>query len=218
MTTVAERPPVTTAPLQHLVLHEIGWDQFVTITDALGERNKLRIAYDGESLEFMTTSRRHERYKKLLGQLLEQLTFELDIPRESGGQTTFRSEYVHRGLEPDQCYWIQHAEEIIGVDDWEAGVHPPPDLALEIDVTRSALDRPAIYAALGVPELWRCDGESLSAFQLTEGAYEAIEYSLALPSLKVADLLPFLQSAGKEGETAILRRFVEWVRAQPFSG
>lgn len=217
MSIVVEPPPPTSPPPQHLVLEDIAWDQFVTITDALGERSGLRIAYDGERLELMTLSRRHERLKKLLGQLIEQLTLELDIPRESGGQTTFRSELIQRGLEPDQCYWIQHAEQLVGVDNWDPAVHPPPDLAVEIDVTHSALNRSEIYARLGVPELWRYDGRTIDALRLgADGAYAAVVTSLAFPFLEVALLQPFLET-GDRNETAIVREFVEWLRQQGFS-
>lgn len=217
MSTIVETPPQKALPPQHLVLDDIGWEQFVTITDALGERSGLRIAYDGERLELMTLSRRHERLKKLLGQLIEQLTLELGIPRESGGQTTFRNELIERGLEPDQCYWIEHAEQLVGVDDWDAGVHPPPDLAVEIDVTHSALNRSEIYAKLGVRELWRYDGQNITAFALTTGGeYAVIGKSLAFPFLEVALLQRFLETSGKD-ETAIVREFVVWVRDQGFS-
>jgi Uma2 family endonuclease len=217
MSTVVEAAPAKSPPMQHLVLGDIRWEQFVTITDALGERSGLRIAYDGERLELMTLSRRHERLKKLLGRLIEQLTLELNIPCESGGQTTFRSELVQRGLEPDQCYWVQHAEELVGVDDWDPAVHPPPDLAVEVDVTHSALNRSEIYATLGIPELWRYDGETLDALQLgADGAYSATPTSRAFPFLQVASLQPFLHSADRN-ETSIVNDFVAWVREQGFS-
>lgn len=217
MSTLFAPPPSERPPPQHIVFGDIGWEQFLAITNALGERSGLRIAYDGERLEFMTLSRRHERLKKLLGRLIEQLTLELNIPCESGGQTTFRSELIRRGLEPDQCYWIQHAEQLVEVDDWDPAVHPPPDLAVEIDVTASALDRPEIYARLGVPEVWRCDGQSLEALELgADGAYSEITRSLAFPFLEVASLQPFLHPAGRH-ETSIVKEFVEWVREQGFS-
>jgi Uma2 family endonuclease len=165
----------------------------------------------------MTLSRRHERLKKLLGRLIEQLTLELDIACESGGQTTFRSELIERGLEPDQCYWIQHAEQLVGVDDWDAGVHPPPDLAVEIDVTHSALNRSEIYAKLGVPELWRCDGQTPRALALNaDGQYTEIVTSVAFPFLEVAAMQPFLDARGRN-ETVIVREFVDWARGQEFS-
>lgn len=216
MSTIVRSAPAKSLPLQHLVLGDIGWNAFVAITDALGDRSGLRVSYDGESLELITLSRRHERLKKLLGQLIEQMTLELGIPRESGGQTTFRSEYIQRGLEPDQCYWIQHAEQLVGVDDWKPEVHPPPDLAVEIDVTHTALNRSEIYARLGVPELWRYDGRTIDALRLDpDGEYIAIDHSLAFPFLEVASLQPFLDETDKN-ETAILREFVTWLRGQDF--
>jgi Uma2 family endonuclease len=219
MATATVPPPPLAEPPQHFVLDGVSYAQFVALTDALGERGGLRIAFDGERLELMTLSRRHERFKKLLGQLIEQLTNILRIPRESGGQMTFRNELVERGLEPDDCYWIQHALDIAGVDEWEPGVHPPPDLAAEIEVTRSRLDRPAIYARLKIPELWRFNGETLRAFVLSRGGvYKPIRFSRAFPFLRVADLTPFLLTPPPATETEIVAEFADWVREQGFPG
>ncbi len=205
-------------PVQQFVLDCVSYDQFVALTDAFGERSGLRVSYDGDRFEIMSPSRRHERQKKLIGQLIECLTNELGIPRESGGQTTFRSQLVKRGLEPDECYWIQHAADILGVDDWKAGEHPPPDLAVEVDVTSSSVDRQEIYAKLGVPELWRFAGETLHVLHRNDaGAYEAAERSRAFPFLTVADLLPFITKEPPATETDIVREFVTWLRQQDIS-
>lgn len=217
MSITSIHPPPLAEPPQHFVLDGVSYAQFVALTDALGERSGLKIAYDGERLELMTLSRRHERIKMLLGKLIDAMSLQLRIPIESGGQTTFRSELVERGLEPDQCYWIQHALDIVGVDEWEAGVHPPPDLAAEVEVTRSRLDRPAIYAKLRVPELWRFNGETLRAFALSRGGvYKLIKSSRAFPFLRVADLTPFLLTPPPATETEILIEFVEWLHEQDF--
>jgi Uma2 family endonuclease len=144
------------------------------------------------------------------------LTFELCIPLHSGGNTTFRREDLERGLEPDECYWIQHAEIMPNDRNWDPAIDPPPDLATEIDVTSSSVNREEIYALLRVPELWRFDGDDLQAYRLVaSGVYEPIERSLAFPFLTVADLLPFLLSDERD-ENALMRTFVDWVHEQGF--
>ncbi len=205
-------------PVQQFVLDGVSYDQFVALTDAFGDRSGLRVSYDGDRFEIMSPSRRHERQKKIIGRLIEQMTLELDIPMESGGQTTFRSQLVKRGLEPDECYWIQHAADILGVDDWIAGEHPPPDLAVEVDVSTSSVDRQDIYAKLGVPELWRFAGETLHVLHRSDaGDYEPAEQSRAFPFLTVADLLPFITKEPPATETDIVREFVAWLRQQTTS-
>ena len=101
-------------PAERIVLRGLSWDQYVTISDSLPESSGLRTSFDGDSLEFLRTSFGHERYKKLIGRLIEMLTFELEVDICSGGQTTFRREDVERGLEPDQCYWIAHYDAMSG--------------------------------------------------------------------------------------------------------
>jgi Uma2 family endonuclease len=204
-------------PREILTLPGVTWNQYVSITDSLPNRGGLRTAYDGQTLELMTTSRGHERWKELLGRLLETLTLQLDLPLEAGGQTTFRDRLIERGLEPDRCYWIAHAEELVGVDDWEAGRHPPPDIAIEIDVSRSSVDRQEIYARLGVPELWRFDGERLTALRLdVTGEYAPIEFSLSMPFLRVADLETFLKRDPLGQKTKLIREFIRWIKAQDY--
>jgi Uma2 family endonuclease len=211
-------PPATGSrriePEQHFVLAGLSWEQYVAISDALPNRAGLRTAFDGSRLELMTTSSPQEWYKCLLGRIVETLTFELEYPLHSGGNTTFRREDLQRGLEADECFWIEHALEIPNHRPWDPDVDPPPDLAVEIDVTSSSVDREDIYAKLRVPELWRFDGELLQAYRRTEaGEYEPIEYSLAFPFLRVADLLPFVLSDERD-ENALIRSFLQWLREQ----
>lgn len=207
--------PLAIAPAERIVLRGLSWNQYVTICDALPDGSGLRTAFDGENLELMTTSFGHERYKKLIGRLIETLTLELGIEICSGGQTTFRREELERGLEPDQCYWIEHCDSMKGKDQWSPDVDPPPDLALEIDVMSSSVDREGIYASLGVPELWRFDGRRLRSFQLKRKRYLPIEFSRAFPFLHVADLLPYITDV-EGGETAMIRSFITWLHEQGF--
>jgi Uma2 family endonuclease len=203
-------------PAERIVLRGLSWDQYVTISDALPESSGLRTAFDGNSLELMVTSFGHERYKKLIGRLIEMLTFELEIDICSGGQTTFRREDVERGLEPDQCYWIAHFDAMSGKQQWSPDTDPPPDLAVEIDVTSSSVDREGIYAGLGVAELWRFDGDRLRAYRLRRKRYQPSAMSMAFPFLKVSDLLPFIIDH-QISETALIHSFVHWIRDQRFS-
>jgi len=210
-------PPTTVTLPQRFIIDGVTWEQYVTISDALTPQRGLRLTYDGARLELMTLSFLHERFKKLLGRLIESLALELDIDLQCGGSTTFRREDVERGLEPDECYWIANADQMIEVSDWNPTVHPPPDLAVEIDVASSSLNRREIYARLGVPELWRFDGKSLAALRLNDaGDYEPIEYSLAFPFLLVRDLQQFLLTDPPASNTSIVRRFLDWLRERSF--
>jgi Uma2 family endonuclease len=199
---------------QRFVISSVDWDTYVTFSDRLGERN-IRVNYDGVNLELMTTSLEHERAKKLLARLLEALTEEMDIALISGGSLTCRRQDLDGGFEPDECYWIAHVAQMRGRDDIDLTRDPPPDLMLEVEISRSFLDRLAIAARLGVPEVWRWDGQTLRVMLLgSDGQYTESERSRALSFLPVAELVRFLLMGATMDETTLLRAFRAWVREQ----
>lgn len=207
-------PPVE----QHFVLYNVDWDTYVTISDKLGERN-IRLNYDGVNLEFMSTSLEHERAKKLLARLLEALTEEMDIAIISGGSLTCRRQDLDRGFEPDECYWIEHETPMRGRENIDFTRDPPPDLMLEVEISRSFVDRLALAARLGVSEVWRWNGKTLHILLLgPDGQYRESERSRALPFLPLAEFVRFLHPDVTQSDTKLLRAFRAWVREQMASG
>jgi Uma2 family endonuclease len=203
---------------QRFVLFDVDWDTYLTFSDRMGERN-IRVNYDGVNLEFMTTSLEHERAKKLLARLLEALTVEMGIPIISGGSLTCRREDRDRGFEPDECYWIEHQAEIRVQTKLDLTRDPPPDLMLEVEISRSFVDRLAIAARLGVPEVWRWGDEVLRVMVLgSDGQYTESERSRALPFLPIAELSRFLLMRTMMDETTLLTSFRAWVREQMAGG
>jgi Uma2 family endonuclease len=199
---------------QRLRLASIEWPRYVALGDLLAERH-VRLTYDRGELEVMTLSPEHERNKKLLARLVEALTEELEIDIASFGSMTCRREELQRGLEADELYWIAHELAVRGRTTIDLDVDPPPDLAFEIEVSRSALDRMAIYAQLRVAEVWRWDGQRLRVHVLDEsGEYQERKSSLAFPFLDLTDIEQQLGLARSMSETQWLRQFRAWVRAQ----
>src|SRR5436309_9933478 len=140
----------------------------------------------------MTLTLEHESYAHIIGRFVVVLTEELGLPIKAGGSTTFRRRKRRRGLEADESYWIVNEPLVRGKDRIDLRIDPPPDLALEVDVTHSSLDRLAIYAALRVPEVWRREGETLVCYLLGEGGhYTVSSTSRAFPGLSPADLMNF---------------------------
>lgn len=201
------------APHQAVVLHNIDWRAYQAIGRALADRPALRLTYDRGVLEIMTTSPEHERFKHFLGRLLDAWTEEFGVPIAGYGSMTFKRQKRLRGLEPDECYWIAHEAQMRGRDRIDLQVDPPPDLVLEIDISRSSLDRMAIYGIMGVPEVWRYSKDVLT-FQLRQpdGCYAEIPGSLALPPLTPGDLMPFLSRHPATDETTLIRQFRAWIR------
>ena len=198
-----------------VVLHAISWRQYVAIGAALQDHPGLRITYDRGTLEFMTTSPEHERYKKRLGRLLEVLVEEFGLKFETAGNMTFQRESLERALEPDDCFWIAHEARMRTREEWDPETDPPPDLVLEIEISRSAISRMGLYSALGVPEVWRCDGEQLRAhLRQADGSYLASETSPTFPGIPVAEIIAFLQPNPQLDFLSMVRSFRQWVREQ----
>jgi Uma2 family endonuclease len=149
-----------------------------------------------------------------LGRLVLVLTEELKLPVMAGGSTTMRRKLKKKGVEADECFWIENAHRMEGRLQLDLKRDPPPDLAIEVDVTRSSLNRLRIYAALRVPELWRLEGDILEFLILqANGKYKKSGRSKAFPQVTPADLLPFVLRARRSGdENPIIRDFRKWVR------
>ena len=193
------------------LLEGISWTSYVSLLRETQDQ-RVRMTYDRGTLEFMTLSLGHEAYGNLIGRLIETFTLELDIEIYPGGSTTFHKKARQRGLEPDESYWIQNAAQMRGKREYDIQNDPPPDLAIEIDISRSSLDRLSIYASLGVPEVWRFDGETLTVHVLKEGVYSVSGQSLALPLLPPSELMRILAESNEENHHELVRSFLAWIR------
>jgi Uma2 family endonuclease len=199
---------------QRFVLYGVPWSDYLRML-RLMERRHVRLTYDRGDLEIMSPPPRHEVFTTLLDQLILEVFNEVGMPRLSLGSTTFKQRRKKRGLEPDRCFYIQNEPVMRGKDKIDLRTDPPPDLAIEVEVSRSALDRMAVYAGLGVPEVWRCDGETLTVHVLgDDGKYHPVEQSRALPFLPMQELVRFLRQRAQVDETTLIRSFREWVRRQ----
>jgi Putative restriction endonuclease len=195
---------------QCIRMSDVPWDVYVAFCDGVGERYVRMTYYQGE-MEITSFSSRHEREKARLRCVVEVLTEELDIDMEYGGSMTCRKEEMLAAIEPDECSWIAHANEIVGLDDIDLDRDPPPDLGHEIEISHSMLDRMAIYADLKIPEVWRWDGRTLTIHLLRGKAYRVSKRSKAFPFLPLRELVIFLTSTPGSGNQ-FRRACRDWVR------
>src|SRR3954447_26703253 len=146
-----------------MTLDNISWDLYEDMLEAIGER-PIHMTYDRGRLEIVTVSQLHEKVKTAIARLLEAYADAMEIDMEGLGSTTFKRKDLLRGLEPDECYYVAHAADVAGKNKLDLKVDPPPDLAIEVEVEISPPDvaRVPIYAALGVPEVWRYDEQGLT--------------------------------------------------------
>jgi Uma2 family endonuclease len=173
---------------QSVVLHNISWSAYKQITDSLQDETPAHFTFDRGKLEITVLSLRHENLKKILAMLFERLSELLEIEIFAAGSTTFQRKDLERGFEPDECYYVRNAELMRGKDSVDLDVDPPPDLTVEIDVKHSSLNRMSIFAAIGIPEVWRYDGENLTVYLLEENDYRKSEESSVLPKVASREL------------------------------
>ncbi len=195
-----------------LLLSAISWQSYQSLVKDFEQQPAMRLTYDRGLLEIRMPLDPHETYKKLLGRMVEALTEELGLEIRSLGSRTCAREDLARGLEPDQCYYIQNERAVWDKAQIDLSQDPPPDLAIEIDITRSSINRFSIYADLGIPEIWRYDGQAVSLYQLVGQQYQLCEQSRAFPLLSAADLDRFLALKPTTPENALIRLFRAWVR------
>jgi len=201
-----------------ILLKNISWKTYESLVNELAQQGGIRLTYDRGNLEIMTPSAPHEGSKKILGRFVESVSEELNIEICSLGSLTCRREDLARGLEPDQCYYIQNEDVVWDKEQIDLNQDPPPDLVVEIDVTSSSIDRLSLYASLGVPEVWRYDGNRLIIYQLEAQEYTEREVSPTFPFLSQVEMLRFLELRRTTKENALIRLFREWVRSQIQSG
>jgi Uma2 family endonuclease len=210
MATVRKRKPRE----NRLLLQGVSWRMYERVLRAFEER-RVRITYDRGDLEISTFSVAHQRLKHLLSRLLMALAEEMGFNIAGFGSMYFKRRSKKRGLEPDECYWIQNEHLVRGKREYRPDDDQPPDLVLEVDISRSSLDRIGIYEALGVAEVWRWDGETLEVHILgQDDKYSKADRSRAFPGLKPTDLMPFLAQTATVGEMGMVRAFRQWVRAR----
>jgi Uma2 family endonuclease len=151
---------------------DVGFHVYETLIRAIPPRTAIRMAFDGRDLEIMVKGPLHHDYGWLLDRFITAVATELKIPQRGLGETTWIRPEIERGLEADECYVFEPAklaivkQRLASKDDNVAG-YPNPDLAVEVDLSRPQADRPSIYAALRVPELWVFDGDEVSIQHLT---------------------------------------------------
>ena len=206
---VAAPPPPTTAE-PRILLRDVPWEVYEAL---LATGTRVRMNYDGGDLELWMPGWSHETWKTVLAGLFELLVLELGVRTVSAGSLTIREELKKKGCEPDECYFIQRVDEVLGIDEWVPGETPPPDLAIEAEDTSALVPRLPILAGLGVPEVWRFAGERVEALVLQPGGdYRMSDRSVALPFLRPEELSPFVHLRRDHDDLDVKRAFRRWVR------
>jgi len=196
-----------------ILLHNVSWETFERLLADIGDRRNTLFHYLNGTLEIMSPLSLHEGSNRFIDDLIRAFADELEIDLRKLGSLLMKLPEQKLGAEPDSCYYIQNEPIIRGKEIIIVGQDPPPDLVLEVDITNPSDRRLPIYALLGVPEVWRYDGYSLEFLALQDGKYTAINKSVSFPDLPAAIIVEYVQQRLALGESATLREFRKWVRA-----
>lgn len=196
---------------RRVLLQGATWEEYESVLSQVGDR-RIFVTYDGRNLEVMSPSPEHDFAAESLSRIIHIVSEELDVPIRSLGSTTFREEDISKGLEPDKWFYTVNEAKIRGKKRLDLRRDPPPDLAIEVEITQRLLDRELIYIELGVPELWRYDGANLRVFTLSRAKYRERERSPTFPKLPLDQIERWLKQGASAEETAWARGVRTWVR------
>ena len=198
---------------QHLVMHDVSWAFYQQVLEQIGN-GSLRVTFDRGSMEITGSLLEHERAKGAVIRLLEMMTLEMEIESVNLGSTTFYREDAQVGLDPDVCFYLRNSGRIRGMKRFDPAKYPPPDLVIEMDIIARLILRLPIYAALGVPELWRFNGAEVEVLVLQSGTYIRAKRSPTFPLLPMDRFSEFIARALAEEQTSVVREFRDWLRSK----
>ncbi|MBA3921203.1 MAG: Uma2 family endonuclease [Nostocaceae cyanobacterium] len=202
---------LTTTPSEtRTILQNISWQTFKTMLVEMGSERNSRLAYINGIVEIISPLMPHENSNRLIevfvGVLCEEIALEI---RRTGSVTLTRDDLEHG--EPDSSYYIRNESLIRDKENIDLATDPPPDLVLQVEYTRSKIDKEALDAAMGIPEFWRFDGSVLKILVLRDRRYVEVEISPTFTPVPVREIPRFIRES-KNGEMTATRQFRAWVK------
>ncbi|NET62726.1 MAG: Uma2 family endonuclease [Symploca sp. SIO2E6] len=189
-----------------ITIPNLSWQEFEDILEELGDKRQVRLAYSQNHLEIMAPSPEHERAKIVIADLVKIILRVQGRPWEALGSTTFKKRTMQAVIEPDECFYIENYQAVIGKDRIDLERDPPPDLAIESDVT--SLTEISAYQRLGVRELWVYGKSQLKIYVLQGQEYQLSSVSPNFPDIKITEAIPHvLQRAKVVGSSIALQEF-----------
>src|SRR6266542_4229854 len=200
------------SPADRVIIEDVSWETYAAFLKDLEHRSSPRLSFDQGVLEIVTPHLEHESVNRVLATIVEIALEEFDIDFENAGSTTLKREALKRGCEPDSSFYIQHIESVRHRARVDMDVDPPPDLLIEVDLTKDSHDKLPLYAALCVPEVWRYE-DTLEIWILDQGRYTRSHMSLALPALTEDMVTHLVQSRRTMRRPAWVRQIRERLRS-----
>jgi Uma2 family endonuclease len=195
--------------------HNVTWDEYEELLEQVGEARGLRIRYNDGTLMVMSLSSEHEKFVLFINSLVAHIRLRFRMNIRFFGGVTMRKKKKSKGSEPDDCFYVQTAAALGTRIKLDFMVDQPPDVVVEVDIHHDSTGSDPIYAALGVPEIWRYDGWKAAIYHLQESDYVEVESSDALPMISSAILTEYLTRMREDGEFEAIIAFDEWLQSLP---
>ncbi|ACK66468.1 protein of unknown function DUF820 [Rippkaea orientalis PCC 8801] len=192
------------SPGSHILIEQVSWDHYEALLEELGEDRRIpRVNYCQGTLELMSPLPAHERPHRIIAYIVTAILDAQNRDWEDFGSTTFKKP-KKAGLEPDTCFYIENARQVRSLLRMDMKINPPPDLAIESDVTsKTTMDA---YEVIGVPEVWIYDNNRLKIYLLQQEGYGETTNSLIFPDINVVEIIPKLvEQAFEQGTSQMLR-------------
>jgi Uma2 family endonuclease len=195
-----------------MVLRNISWETYERLLADHEDTSVPRFTYDRGDLEIMSPRPEHEDRTWASERIIEAFVLQKGIEFRNTRSSTFRRHDLERGFEADASFYIQNEAAVRQNNEFDLVVDPPPDLVIEIDVTNSSIDELSVFAAVGIPEVWRHAEGKFRFMRLSSGKYVAVEESLVLPGASASDVSFLVGAVGTTGRAAWLKRVQAWVQ------
>ncbi len=195
-----------------LLLHNVSWSEYENVLQEFENKSAYRVYFNDGVLKIMSPRFDHEFPKEIALRMVTVYADEFDVDVDAYGSTTWRKKKKAKGAEADTSFYVKNAAKVRGVKDFDLNLEFPPEIVVEVDTTNESWDKFEIYAALGVSEIWRCDGTSFQIYNLVESKYEAVKESEVLPKISGELLTEFLQIGREIGQTAMSKEFRKRLR------
>ncbi len=194
-----------------LLLRNVDWESFEQLLEELGDNRGTRLSFSDNTVEIMAPMAVHEDDKSMISDLIKTMLDEMGIEFRALASTTFKNKQMTQAVEPDECFYIQNEEKTRGKAKIDLEQDPPPDLAIEIDLTsRTHFNN---YEKLGVPELWRFDGKSLNINILQNNVYIESSQSRQFPNIPLKEAIPrFVEESKTHGRSKMIKSFKLWLK------
>jgi Uma2 family endonuclease len=217
MTAIIEPKELATNSTETILLHNISWSTYESLLRDLPDAPNPRLTYDRGDLLIMVTSSEHEETNWCIATLIQTIAEEFEIEWRAFGSTTYKRKDLKRGFEPDSCYYFKNEARMRGKKRLDLSKDPPPELVVEIDITHPSLNKLPIFAAFGVPEVWRFKREQIEIYVLSGPEYLRVDRSLALPALTAQTITTFVAQGNEMGRLEWVKNLRHWARQQKAS-